>query len=191
MAPKGTSEVHLVLGLALTIAAGNDLPAKSPPTLEDRQLAAAEKLVDAFYSFDAARLRAAMAGAPSSRPKLLFYQGWAEGGNYKVLDRKPCRVEKANEVRCAITVKDDLIAALGTGYDVTDVFHISFDQDRIAAVRNGSNDPPEFEQALKWLGKERPAILDGPCKGFFDGGPTPGDCVRAVVQGFREFRSRR
>jgi hypothetical protein len=141
-------------------------------------------------SFDPARLRAAMPAAKASQPRLLYYQGWAEGGNYRVIDRKPCRFVKAGEVACAIQVKDDLVPALGIPYDVTDTFHLSFTGDRIVEVRNTSDDPPEFEQALKWLGRERPQLLEGPCKGFFDGGPTPGDCVRAVVKGFGEFKLR-
>jgi len=154
-------------------------------------LAAAEALVDAFYSFDPERLRKAMAGAPDSVPKILFYQGWAQGGNYTVVERRPCRMKAPGEAACDIKVRDDLIAALGTGYDVTDTFHIAFRYGRIAAVRTSSNDPPEFEQALQWLGRERPEILDGPCRGFFDGGPTPQACARAAAKGFADFRARR
>ena len=122
---------------------------------------------------------------------ILYYQGWAEGGNYEVLDRKTCRFDKANEVRCAITVKDDLIAALGTGYDVTDVFHVTFGGGRIAAVRTSSNDPPEMKQAFDWLVERNADFLKvEPCRGFFAGGPTPQDCVRAVVKGFADFASR-
>lgn len=159
--------------------------------IADPQLATAEQLIDAFYSFDPTRLRSAMANAPASIPNILFYQGWAQGGNYKILDRKPCRRGKADEVLCDVTVKDDLIAALGTGYDVTDTFHLTFEDGRIVGVRTTSNDPPEFEEALKWLGKERPEILDGPCRGFFDGGPTPQECVRTVGSGFADFAARR
>jgi hypothetical protein len=153
-------------------------------------LAAAEAFVDAFYSFDAGRLRAAMAAAPESQPSIVYYQGWAEGGNYQVLERKPCRMEGAQEASCSITVRDDLIAALGTGFDVTDTFHITFKDGRIVRVRTSSNDPPEFEQALQWLRKERPGLMTGPCEGFFEGGPTPQDCARAVVGGFAEFKAR-
>ena len=155
------------------------------------QLTAAESFIDAFYSFDPDRLRGAMSTAPVSLPKMLYYQGWAKGGNYIVLDRKPCRFEKAEEVRCDITVKDDLISALGTSYDVTDSFHLTFKDRRIISVRNTSNDPPEFEQAQQWLLRERPELLTGPCLGFFAGGPTPQDCVRAFVKGFADFTSRR
>lgn len=155
------------------------------------ELKRAEALVDAFYSFDPARLREQMGGAPESLPRLLYYQGWAEGGSYVVLHRKPCRFDKADEVSCAVTVKDDLVPALGIGFDVTDMFHISFREGRIVAVRNSSNDPPEFEQALKWVDKQHPTLFDRECRGFFNGGATPQACVRQVVKGFREFAAAR
>ena len=161
-----------------------------PAPAADPRLAKAEAVIDAFYSFEPARLRAAMPHAPESLPEILYYQGWAEGGDYKVVERKPCRIASAAEIACDITVRDDLIAALGTGYDVTDTFHFTFDGDRIGKVRTSSNDPPQFQQALDWLARERPELMDGPCRGFFAGGPTPGDCVRAVVKGFADFAAR-
>lgn len=164
--------------------------AVQPRTARPPELKRAEALVDAFYSFDPARLRALMTDAPDSLPRLLFYQGWAEGGNYVVLKRDPCRLDKPGEASCAVTVKDDLIPALGISFDVTDTFHLAFREGRIVAVRNSSNDPPEFEQALKWVAGQRPALLDEECRGFFDGGPTPQACVREVVKGFRLFSAR-
>ena len=156
---------------------------------EASPLAAAEWLIDAFYSFDPDELRAAMANAPASQPQLLYYQGWAQGGNYAVLARKPCRLAANDEISCDITVRDDLIAALGTGYWVTDTFHLTVRDGRVVKVRNSSNDPPEFDQALTWLKRERPNVMTGPCKGFFAGGPTPQDCVRVVVAGFAAYRA--
>ena len=157
----------------------------------DPRLAAAEAYVDAFYSFDRERLRGLMADAVDSQPRLLFYQGWAQGGNYVILERRPCRVAQPDEVSCDIKVRDDLIAALGTGFDVTDTFHLTFRDGRIVGVRTTSNDPPEFDQALQWLATTRPELLEGPCRGFFDGGPTPQDCARAVVRGFADWVARR
>ena len=179
-----------VLSLGALLFAGCTAQPKSS-TNPPAQLAAAEQLIDAFYSYDPDRLRTAMAHAPASIPNILFYQGWAQGGNYKVLERKPCRAEKADQVSCAIKVKDDLITALGTGYDVTDTFHLNFKDGRIVGVRTSSNDPPEFDRALKWLAKERPELLTGPCRGFFDGGPTPQECVRTVINGFADFAAQR
>lgn len=173
----------LFLGLAVECAAMARGPCSAPT-----ELARAEALIDAFYSFDPARLRALMGSARRSLPRLLYYQGWAEGGNYVVLDRKPCRFDGTDEVRCDITVKDDLMPALGSGFNVTDTFHISFRKGRIVAVRNSSDDPPELEQAFRLIAKRRPILLDEECRGFFDEGPTPQACVREVVKGIRQLR---
>lgn len=48
---------------------------------------------------------------------------------------------------------------------------------------------PQFEGALNWLKRESPDLMTGPCRGFFAGGPTPQDCVRAVVKGFDAYRA--
>ena len=177
--------------LAALVVGGCSRQAPGPLPNAASPLRAAEAFVDAFYSFDSARLRDALAAAPESAPRMLFYQGWAEGGNYLVLERRPCRAQSAEAVSCDIKVRDDLIAALGTGYDVTDTFHLTFRDGRIASVRVTSNDPPAFEEALQWLGRERPELMTGPCRGFFAGGPTPQDSVRAVVRGFADFAARR
>lgn len=178
--------IALLAGLAGCAgpAATNGAAAKAP-------LVAAERVIDAFYSFDPRPLRAALAQAPESQPQILFYQGWAQGGNYRVLGRQPCSFASAAEVTCAITVRDDLIAALGTGYWVTDTFHLTIADGRIVKVRTSSNDPPDFEAALTWLQRQQPAVMTGPCRGFFAGGPTPQDCVRAVVAGFQAYRNRK
>jgi hypothetical protein len=78
-------------------------------------------------------------------------------------------------------VKDDLIQALGTGFNVTDTFHLGFDGGRIVSVRTSSNDPPEFDRAMEWVERERPDLVEVPCQA----------CVRAMVQGFREFAALR
>jgi hypothetical protein len=173
--------VLLMAGLTVGCATTTGGPRSTVP-----ELARAEALVDAFYSFDPARLRALMGSARGSRPRLLYYQGWAEGGNYVVVDRKPCRSDKTDEVRCDITVRDDLMPALGIDFDVTDTFHIRIRGGRIVAVRNSSNDPPELEQAFMLIARQRPTLLEKECRGFFNGGPTPQACVREVVEGLRQ-----
>jgi hypothetical protein len=129
-----------------------------------------------------------MPDATPSQAKLLFYQGWAEGAHYRVLGRKPCRLAAEDEITCDVTVRDDLIAALETGYWVTDTFHLKLRDGRIVKVRNSSNDPPAFDQAMEWTSSNRPEVMIGPCKGFFAGGPTPQDCARAVVASFAAYR---
>lgn len=150
-------------------------------------LEAAESLIDAFYSFDSAKLRKAMSSAGESIPQIVYYQGWAEGGNYEVLERMPCRPDGRDKVSCSITVKDDLIGALGIPMNVTDTFHISFAGGKIVKVDTSSDDPKAFHDALAWVRRERAELIDQPCRGFFEGGPTPGECVRAMVKGFAEF----
>ena len=161
------------------------------PPGTDARLAAAEALIDAFYSFDRGRLALALAHAPKSAPVILFYQGWAQGGNYQVLDRRPCRFVSADKASCDIKVRDDLVPALEIGFDVTDTFHLTFADGRIVSVVTSSNDPPVFKEALEWIGKEHPEVLEGPCEGFFNGGPTPQACVREVVRRFAEFAALR
>lgn len=175
----------------LACLVGASVPATARSADRDRVLMAAERMIDAFYSFDPAQLRAALADAPASQPQILFYQGWAQGGNYAVLERKPCSFASPVEVTCRITVRDDLIVALGTGYWVTDTFHLTVADGQIVKVRTSSDDPPDFEAALSWLQHEQPAIMAGPCQGFFAGGPTPQDCVRAVVAGFKAYRAKK
>lgn len=160
-------------------------------TPRDTRLVAAEAFIDAFYSFDEPRLRSAMRSAPASIPPIVYYQGWAQGGNYVVLVRRPCRFENVDKVRCDVTVQDDLLPALGSEFRVTDSFHLTFEDGLIASVRTSSDDPPEVKAAFQWLERQRPGLFKtGACRGFFAGGPTPQDCIRAVVAGFREFSVR-
>ena len=153
----------------------------------EANLSVAEAFVDAFYSFEPNRLEDALSHAAESVPSIIFYQGWAEGGNYEVVNRKPCAFESLGHVTCSITVKDDLIGALGIDFNVTDTFDLSFSDGRIVSVKTSSNDPQVFHDAKAWVRENRPELIDEPCRGFFDGGPTPGECVRAMVRGYAEF----
>lgn len=174
-----------LVGTIATASAAAAPPARLP---EAPELAIAEAFIDAFYSFDAGRLRAIMADAQGSIPDIGFYQGWAEGANYRVLERTPCHFEKPGQVRCPVTVKDDIVGVLKS-FDVTDTFHLKFRDGRIVAVHTSSNDSPEWEEGMSWLRREHPAIFTGPCRGIWNGGPTPQDCARAIVKGFAEFRA--
>lgn len=157
---------------------------------DGQNVAAAEAVIDAFYSFDKSRLTSAMASAGESIPAIVFYQGWAEGGNYRVVNRMACKEETPGEVSCSVTVKDDLIGALGIGFNVTDTFHMSFTGGKLAKVTTSSDDPQAFHDAMAWVKKERADLIREPCQGFFAGGPTPGECVKAMVRGFAEFAAR-
>ena len=183
---SGRGFVLVTLALACTSP-----PSRAPGLRATPELAASEAVIEAFYSFDSTRLKKALSPAEESIPRIVFYQGWAQGGNYKVLNRMPCKADVAPDVTCAITVKDDLIGALGINFNVTDTFRISFANGAIAKVRTSSNDPKEFNDAFEWVRRERADLIKEPCKGFFNGGPTPADCVRAMVRGFAEFTAQR
>lgn len=149
-------------------------------------LAAAEAFIDAFYSFDGGRLEDALSSAQQSIPEILYYQGWAQGGHYRIVKRQSCRASGA-EVACSITVEDDLIKALGLTFHVTDTFHLTISNGIIISVSTTSDDPPEFHKAAEWVKTERRDRFQDSCRGYFAGGPTPQECVRTMVEGFKEF----
>ena len=180
------SKLTGVLAIALLLISCERTVDQAPG---DQAITAAELYVDAFYSFDPNALQVALSSAEQSLPKMLFYQGWAKGGNYEIVERMPCKIAKDETIACSITVKDDLIGALGIDFNVTDTFHISVLGGQIVAVNNSSNDPQTYWDAEQWVRKNKAELIEQPCQGFFDGGPTPGDCVRAMVRGYLEFAS--
>jgi len=171
----------VLLTTTFTFAKTNDDP------INHRNLQVSEKLIDAFYSFHKATLEAALLTAQSSIPSVVFYQGWAEGGHYKIIKRLPCVAKKLNVVSCSITVQDDLMLALGIDFNVTDTFEISFSEAKIVLVKTSSNDLDVFWTAREWANKNHAELIDKPCQGIWNGGPTPGDCVRAMVAGYALF----
>ena len=151
------------------------------------QLQAAEQMIDAFYSFDPDQLAPLLAAAEESSEGILWYQGWAEGGNYKIVNRGACVPKSATEVECPITVEDDPVLALGLEFKVTDTFTLTFDGPSIVNVDTSSNDKPIYYAAGQWVRTTYPEIMEGPCEGFFTGGPTPQDCARAMADGYAKF----
>ncbi|MEO1305417.1 MAG: hypothetical protein AAFV37_10600 [Pseudomonadota bacterium] len=151
------------------------------------QLQIAEQMIDAFYSYDPDQLRPLLAAAEESSDGLLWYQGWAEGGNYKIVNRGACVAKSATEVDCPITVEDDPVLALGLEFKVTDTFTLTFDGPKIVNVDTSSNDKPIYYVASVWVRTNYPEIMEGPCEGFFAGGPTPQDCARAMADGYAKF----
>ena len=147
----------------------------------------AESLIDDFYSFDGARLEQALASAGDSKESLLYYQGWAEGGNYEIIERKHCAVKSSNIVSCPIMVKDDPMLALAVDFFVTDTFEITFEDRRVSSVETSSNDLPIYYQARDWVRANMPELVAQPCEGSFAGGPTPGICAQAMAEGYRHF----
>ena len=150
-------------------------------------LATAEGMIDAFYSFDPARLQPFLSEAGEAEAGILGYQAWAEGGNYKVLERAACAPESENTIACAITVQDDPVLALETGFFVTDTFHITFEDGVITNVDTSSNDQPIYYEARKWVEANLPEVMEGPCKRVDGNRVTPGDCARAMTDGYKQF----
>ncbi|MEM7101171.1 MAG: hypothetical protein AAF541_23115 [Pseudomonadota bacterium] len=152
----------------------------------DVRLRHAEAFIDAFYSFEPTRLQPYLAQAPQAHAKIMYYQGWARGGEYKVVDRQPCQHE-ADLIICRVTVADNLIKALQINMHVTDVFSITMDKMVITKVETSSNDPEAFAIASEWLITQQPQIMQTVCKGLMNGGPTPAQCARAFVAGFKAY----
>ena len=181
----------LVIGLAACQAESGDEALSDMGTedvsIEAQQVKVAEQMIDAFYSFDPDQLRPFLAQAGDSETRLLYYQGWADGGNYKIVNRGPCVIEAPDTVKCPITVEDDPVLALKIDFKVTDTFTISYDEATIAKVETSSNDKPLYYQASTWVRENFPDVMDGPCKGFFADGPTPADCARVMTEGYRKF----
>jgi hypothetical protein len=154
--------------------------------LED-QKKLAEEMIDAFYSYSSVQLAEHLKSAEASADRILYYQGWAEGGNYKVLERLPCDVEQENVIACGITVQDDPVIALKTGFNVTDTFHITFDGLQITQIKTSSNDQPIYFEARAWVEANLPEIMQGPCKNRNTREGTPQDCARAMTAGYKQF----
>lgn len=179
-------------GRAIEWSDWDALPEKDSPDAAEGSLlamnmATAEGFIDAFYSFDPERLRPFLAQAEESATSLMYYQGWAEGGNYKIVRRGACVPESAERFRCPITVQDDPVLALQTGFNVTDTFALTFEGQNIVDVDTSSNDQPIYYEARKWVEENMPEVMSGPCLNRRSGGTTPGDCARAMTEGYRLF----
>ncbi|MEO1322907.1 MAG: hypothetical protein AAFV59_07865, partial [Pseudomonadota bacterium] len=157
------------------------------PSVSDERLEIAEGMIDAFYSYNPAELQPFLSSAGDTEERLLWYQGWAEGGNYKIVKREPCAANEAQQIICPITVEDDPVLALKIDFKVTDTFTITFEDTTITKVATSSNDKPIYYQAGAWVRENLPEVMEGPCQGFFAGGPTPGDCARAMTDGYAQF----
>ena len=181
----------LVIGLGACQAESGDETSSDPGmadvSVDAQQIEVAEQMIDAFYSFDPDQLRPFLAAAGDTETRLLYYQGWADGGNYKIVNRGACVLDAPDTVKCPITVEDDPVLALKIDFKVTDTFTISFDAATITKVETSSNDKPIYYEASAWVRENFPEVMEGPCKGFFADGPTPADCARAMTEGYRKF----
>ncbi|HTE33885.1 MAG TPA: hypothetical protein VK666_26065 [Chryseolinea sp.] len=150
-------------------------------------VAIASKFIDAFYSFNRDSLQSTLSSARKSQPEILYYQKWAECANYKTVDRTHYFNKSDSVVIFPVTVKDDLMGALAIDFNVTDTFHISIQDGKIVSVKTSSNDTDEYYEAKKWVNKNRRELVEKPCEGIWEGGPTPCECVLGMIKGFVEF----
>lgn len=165
-----------------------DTPAADPMA---ENLAVAESMIDAFYSFDPDALGAILENAGDSKASLLGYQAWAEGGHYTVLNRIGCSSEDGtpNKITCPVTVKDDPVQALQTGYDVTDTFHLTFEDGVLVNVSTSSDDQPIYRDARVWVAENMPEVMEGPCKRVDGQRETPGECAVAMTAGYAAYKA--
>jgi len=77
--------------------------------------------------------------------------------------------------------------ALNVDFQVTDTFTLKFDEDDLIEVETSSNDLPLYYEAAAWVFEKRLDLVATPCEGYFDGGPTPGACAKAMTEGYRLF----
>ena len=149
----------------------------------------AAEFIDAFYSFNGDTLKSILIHAKESQPSILYYQKWAECGNYKVIKQHDCIIKNDTLVLCPITVKDDLIGALEINFNVTDTFRITIVKGQIRSIQTSSNDPDLYYEAKEWVKQNRPELVEEPCEGIWEGGSTACECVKAMVEGFAEFKT--
>ena len=149
----------------------------------------ANQFIDAFYSFNEDSLKLSLSYAKESQPSILYYQKWAECGNYKVLNRANCEEKNDSLVTCPVTVKDDLMSALQLDLNVTDTFHIIIKDRKIRSVQTFANDPNIYYEAKDWIKQNRPELIEKPCEDAWKGGPTPCECIKGTIQGLAEFKA--
>ena len=154
---------------------------------EESNSEVAKKFIDAFYSFNSELLNELLYDAEDSRAGILYYQKWAECGNYEIIERTEFIEVNDSIIKCPVKVKDDLIGALNIDFFVTDTFQLIISQGIIKAVTNSSNDPELYYEAQEWVKNNRPELIKIPCEGIWEDGLTPCDCVKAMVEGFKEF----
>lgn len=147
----------------------------------------AKQFVDAFYSFNRDSLESVLALAKGSHPEILYYQKWAQCGNYEIVKRSAPVVQNDSLILCPVTVKDDLMGALRIDFNVTDTFHITIREGKIRSVTTSSNDPAEYYQAKEWVKNNRSELITKPCEGIWEGGPTPCECIQGMIKGFGEL----
>ena len=155
---------------------------------KDSNAVIANKFIDAFYSFNRDSLASLLSHAKESQPSILYYQKWAECGNYEIVKRGDYIEKSDSLLLLPVTVKDDLMKALTINFNVTDTFHLAIRHGKIFSVQTSSNDLDVYHEAKEWVKLNRPELVKKACEGIWEGGPTPCECVKGMVTGFTEFK---
>ena len=175
----------LIYGSFLLIVSCKDVSNKEDYFNRRINVDIAAEFIDAFYSFNGDTLQSTLTHANDSQQSILYYQKWAECGNYKVIKRNDFIIKNDSLVLCPITVKDDLIGALEVDFNVTDTFHLTIINEKIRSIETSSNDPDLFYEATEWIKQNRPELIEKACVGA----STACECVKATVEGFIEFKA--
>lgn len=174
----------LICGLLLIIVSCKNVSNKERDIKQRIKFDIATEFIDAFYSFNRDSLQSTLTYADESKYNILYYQKWAECGNYEVIKRNDFIIRNDSLVLCPITVKDDLIGALKVDFNVTDTFHLTIINKKIRSIETSSNDPDLFYEAKDWIKQNRPELIEKACEGL----STACECVNATVEGFIEFK---
>lgn len=183
-------KINHTLYLLILLNTGCKSGTTSTPHVDKRNhVDIANQFIDAFYSFNKDSLELSLLTAEESQPSILYYQKWAECGNYEILNRLPCIEKNDSTVICPVTVKDDLMGALQLDLNVTDTFHITIKGKQILSVNTSSNDPDVYYEAKDWITQNRPKLIEKPCEDAWQGGLTPCECILATVEGLKEYQA--
>ena len=149
------------------------------------RVALGNAFVDALYSFDPEALEALFVEGAAT--EALYYQGFAEGGNYRIVERGDCIASRVDEIICPITVEDDAMLALSNETKVTDTHFLTVSDGLLTDHRNTTNDPEILFFAVLWVFSTYPEMNEGVCAGMWTDGQTPGECARRIAEGVREY----
>lgn len=176
--------ILLICGLLLLIVSCKNVSNKEDDINQTFNFDIATEFIDAFYSFNRDSLQSTLTYVDDSQHSILYYQKWAECGNYKVIKRNDFIKKNDSLVLCPITVRDDLIGALEVDFNVTDTFHLTIINGQIRTIETTSNDPDLFYEAKDWIKHNRPELIEKAC----EGASKACECVKATVEGFVEFK---
>lgn len=152
-------------------------------TLSFELIDVAEATVDALLAGDEAAFRPNFDPLVDIRG-LTYLMGWNEALNYELIERRPCTAT-ITTVTCVVTGRDDWSVAVG--FESSDTFEFGFvaaGPQRLIFTQTWTvtTDPDgAVESFSEWITETHPELFEdgGACEGFFEGGPTPGDCALA------------